>query len=177
MAGWVRTVLCGVVLVVSACDSGEKTEVPGETIEVGMSSPELARLVYDRGGRVRRCYRDALVEHPTLEGTVAVNVVVEDSGIVSSARVADTELDDVEVNRCVAESLVGGQLPPKTRDTETMQVAFEFKPGEEASPPLVLPEPAAHRTRQLVNVQVPMPKQPSGRAPSGDPPRPPTPNP
>lgn len=176
MDGWARAVFCSVVLVLPACDAGE-TEVPGETIEVGMSSPELARLVHDRGGRVRRCYRDALVEHPTLEGTVAVNVVVDDSGTVSDARIADSELENAAVNRCVAQSLLGGQLAPKDRGPEPMQVAFVFTPGEEASPPLVLPEPAAHRTRQLVNVQVPMPKQPSNRPPSGDPPSPPTPNP
>lgn len=176
MDGWLKAVLCSGVLVLPACDAGE-TEVPGETIEVGMSSPELARLVYNRGGRVRRCYRDALIEHPTLEGTVAINVVIDDAGTVSSARVAESELDDVEVNRCLTQSLLGGQVLPKERGPEPMQVAFEFTPGEEASPPLVLPEPSAHRTRQLVNVQVPMPKQPSSRPPSGDPPSPPTPNP
>lgn len=176
MDGWVKGVLCSVVLVLPACDDVE-TEVPGETIDVGMSSPELARLVHDRGGRVRRCYRDALVEHPTLEGTVAVNVVVDDSGTVSDARIADSELDDAAVNRCVAESLVGGQLAAKERGPEPMRVAFEFTPGEEASPPLVLPEPTAHRTRQLVNVQVPIPKQPSSQPPGSDPPSPPTPTP
>ena len=140
-----------------ACERGE-TEHPTESIEVGMSTPGLARLVYNRSGRVQRCYREGLQEQPTLTGVVSVALVAGDDGVVETARVLDDGMANDAVSRCVAGSLVGGQLEHHPQGP--MVLAFEFSPGEGTVPPMVLPEPAAHRTAQLVNVPVPGPKRP-----------------
>lgn len=141
-----------------------------------MSSASLARLVHDRGGRVRRCYRDGLADAPQLQGELGLALVVDDAGVVSEARVVDDGLEDAAVGRCVAEALVGGRLEPRPRP-EPLLLAFAFAPGEDPEPPLVLPEPAPHRTRQVVAVQLPMPKQTGPQQPRRDPPTPPAPAP
>ncbi len=176
MDGWIKVMLGGVLMATPACERGE-TEVPGETIEIGMSTPDLARLAHDRSGRVRRCYRDGLAEHPALEGEVTVAIVVGDDGVVERSQVVADQLANETVARCVANSLLGAQLEGKPRSPTPLHLAFAFSPGEGPTPPLALPEPVAHQPRQVVSVQVPMPKQPSRGQPRRDPPGPPAPAP
>lgn len=174
VVGWKVVVVAG-LFSLPACQRGE-TKHPAETIEVDMSTPGLARLVHGRGGRVQRCYREGLAEQPKLTGVVSVALVAGDDGVVEAARVVDDDLANEAVSDCVAQSLVGGQLGAHPQGP--MMLAFEFSPGEGPVPPMVLPEPAAHKSAQLVNVQVPAPKQAipgTPRRPDPPTPAPPTP--
>ncbi len=77
----------------------------------------------------RGCYQRQLQRTPNLQGTVTVEFVVDDVGVVDRARVASSSLGNAKVEQCIVQNLEGSQFPVPRGGTVVVTYPFNFTRG------------------------------------------------
>jgi hypothetical protein len=105
--------------------------VKAATTISGKLPPEvIQRVVQKQFPRIRKCYADGLRDNPMLEGRMAVRLVIEKDGSVSSASDAGSTMPDRNVSRCVLRTFHELHFPePEGGGLLTLVYPIAFDPG------------------------------------------------
>jgi hypothetical protein len=96
-----------------------------ELVSVGSLDREaIRRVIQASNARVRGCYERGLTRNPELSGKVTLELVIATTGKVSSSRVSSSDLDDREVEDCLAD--VGQSLTFPRPKGGSVRVAYPF---------------------------------------------------
>ncbi len=98
------------------------------TIEGGLPSEVVQRVVRQSYGRYRMCYEQGLARNPNLAGRVAVAFVIGPGGAVESASPKGSDLPDAEVVGCVVGSFRGLDFPSPEYGRVTVVYPILFAP-------------------------------------------------
>ena len=97
--------------------------IAAPTVSGNLDGAIIKRYVKRRIAQVQYCYEKALLQNPTLAGTVTTQFVIVATGAVSTATA--TGLGDKEVEACVAQVLRGIEFP-KVEGGGVIQVNYPF---------------------------------------------------
>lgn len=90
----------------------------------------IRRIVRAHINEVRYCYNQGLARDPDMAGRVAVQFTITDAGKVSDSDVADTTLDDEDVEKCIAKAVKRWKFPkPASGGTVVVKYPFVLEPG------------------------------------------------
>jgi len=100
-----------------------------DPVIVGPLGQALVEAVLQRQrGRLRACCRRATQGQP--RGRVVIKFIVDRDGSVSSAGVEHSNLNEPEVERCLAQQIGGIRFPaPRGGNMATVSFPFVFSPG------------------------------------------------
>jgi TonB family protein len=97
-----------------------------EPLVMGSLDKELIRqVIRSHIGQIRYCYESQLTRFPKLNGKVAVNFVISANGTVASSRVAQSTVDNAELETCVA-GRVRTWVFPKPKGGGVVIVTYPF---------------------------------------------------
>ncbi|MCC6335023.1 MAG: TonB family protein [Myxococcales bacterium] len=85
----------------------------------GLDSATVTRLVKQHQREVFGCYEKALERAPGLKGMVRVAFVVDDQGAVKDARIDETDLDDMELQKCITRAIRTWRFQPPAGGADT----------------------------------------------------------
>jgi len=94
----------------------------------GSASSALTSALSARAATSRTCYERALRTNETLQGKMVVQVRVDPTGRVCSARVAEDGVGSQEVSSCVLGSFRGAKFPAPTGGCLDVNVPMSFVP-------------------------------------------------
>lgn len=80
-------------------------------VEGGLDQDQINSVVQSHLGQVVNCYEQGLQSKPNMRGRVAVYFVINPSGSVSTARVANSSVDSGRVENCIVSKLRGWKFP------------------------------------------------------------------
>ena len=75
------------------------------------------------------CYQRQLQRTPSLQGTITVEFIIEEDGLVERARVASSSLNNAQVEQCIIQNLRGSQFPTPRGGTVVVTYPFNFTRG------------------------------------------------
>ncbi len=104
-----------------------------EPMVMGSLDKELIRQVIRRNaGQIRYCYESQLTKYPKLGGKLAIKFVITASGTVASSTVAQSSVNNAEMETCVAGRVRTWQFPkPKGGGVVIVTYPFVFKQSGE----------------------------------------------
>ena len=78
--------------------------------------------------KIRYCYENGLAKNYEINGRIVVEFVIQTTGKVSDSKVAETTMNDSDVEKCVAEQVGKVQFPaPKDKGTVVVKYPFVFR--------------------------------------------------
>jgi TonB family protein len=87
---------------------------------------ELIRQVIHRNrNQIRYCYEAQLTRYPKLNGKVAIKFIITAQGTVSSSQVAQTTVNNSELEQCIAGRVQTWQFP-KPKGGGVVIVTYPF---------------------------------------------------
>ena len=119
----------------------------GSTQVNGRLPPEIIqRIVRQNFGRFRACYEEGLRRRgPTLSGRIATKFVIGRDGVVRDVALAESDMNDHDVESCVTKAFGGLQFPVPEGGIVTVVYPFAFRPpgaeDDEPPPRSLLPSP------------------------------------
>ncbi len=107
------------------------TMTAGKPIINGALDPEIIRrIVREHAGQVRYCYESELVRTPGLIGKIVMRWVINGDGRVMQAQVAETQMQNANVENCLATKIKTWAFPkPKGGGMVVVNYPFVFKQG------------------------------------------------
>ena len=75
------------------------------------------------------CYQRQLQRTPSLQGTITVEFVIEEDGLVERARISSSSLNNEQVEQCIIQNLEGSQFPTPRGGTVVVTYPFNFTRG------------------------------------------------
>ena len=90
----------------------------------------IQRIVRQNWGRFRLCYENGLRTNPKLQGTVKVEMVIDRSGSVSSAKDKGSDLPDSGVVGCVVRGFGNLSFPQPASGIVTVVYPLIMSPGQ-----------------------------------------------
>ena len=100
-----------------------------EKKEPGLSKTEIMVVVKAHMVRVKDCYARALAKNSALKGTVVVAWTVQPDGRVFGARVAESTMNNSDVETCIVGEVASWTFPKSASKTEVNKFPFVFKGG------------------------------------------------
>lgn len=102
---------------------------PGRLILQGaLSKEEIARVVRMHWYQIRYCYESELRANPKLAGKIVVRWVIEGTGYVQTASVAETTMNNERVENCIARRVRRWKFPqPKGGGIVVVNYPFLFQ--------------------------------------------------
>ena len=91
----------------------------------GLDRDQIAAVVAQNSSQVRFCYEQGLRENPGLAGRVTIDFVIGGNGLVQSARVSATSLNDSQVENCIVQRLKSWKFPVPDGGVE-VKVSYPF---------------------------------------------------
>ncbi|MCX7674839.1 MAG: TonB family protein, partial [Bdellovibrionaceae bacterium] len=91
----------------------------------GLDRDQIAAVVAQNSSQVRFCYEQGLQENPGLAGRVTVDFVIGGNGLVKSARVSSSTLNDSSVENCIVQRLRSWKFPVPDGGVD-VQVSYPF---------------------------------------------------
>ena len=88
-----------------------------------LAKNNVASVIHASLDKVRACYKRALGNDPTLSGKVVVTFKIRKTGIVASARIASSTLNNLAAENCIVKVIK--QLKFPASDTEPI-VTYPF---------------------------------------------------
>lgn len=86
--------------------------VPGKTTVVGaLSREEIERVIKRHENEILFCYKTELNKDPNLYGKVAVNFTIDGSGAIADAQVAQTTMNNNNVEQCMLSRIRRWRFP------------------------------------------------------------------
>ena len=103
----------------------------GNPIIYGSLDKEIIRrIVREHQGEIRYCYTKELARNPGLGGKISMKWVIDGSGRVKSAKVANSQMKSKSVERCIASRIRRWKFPkPKGGGIVVVTYPFVFKKG------------------------------------------------
>ena len=100
-----------------------------EPTVMGSLDKELIRkVIHANRGQIRYCYESQLTRNPKLNGKVAIKFIISAQGTVASASVAQSTVNNAELEACVAGRVHGWQFPkPKGGGVVVVTYPFIFQ--------------------------------------------------
>lgn len=80
-------------------------------VEGALDREVIRRVVRRHREQARACYERSLLEDPDLAGKITVNWVISHEGKVISSTIAETTMDDRDVERCLADAIKRWRFP------------------------------------------------------------------
>ncbi len=108
-------------------DPAEPT--PMMIVDAEAKARAIASIVRANFGRFRVCYERGLYTNPTLQGRVAVKLVIDSSGAVAVASDGGSDLPDADVVSCVVRSFANLAFPEPGSEFVTVLYPLVFTPG------------------------------------------------
>lgn len=109
----------------SADIAGDWTQA---TVEGALDRELIRRVIHANRGQIRYCYELQLGKHPQLEGKLSVRFVIGPTGAVSASSVAQSTVNDAELEACVTGRLRTWSFPtPKGAGVVVVTYPFVFK--------------------------------------------------
>ena len=94
----------------------------------GLSKEEIGAVIRRSLPRFKYCYEKRLEDHWSLSGKVVVSFAVAPSGSVATASVAETSMNDLEVEACVVKVMRTLKFPqPKNGGVVVVTYPFVFQ--------------------------------------------------
>ncbi len=104
---------------------------PEASTPSGRLPPEQIRsIVRKKYPAFRACYERGLVGNADLQGRVTVHFVIERDGHVSKAAIADTDLPNCSVARCIRQGFTELQFPEPKGGLVTVSYPIALEPGD-----------------------------------------------
>ncbi len=100
-------------------------EPGGIKADTGLTKNEIGEVIYRKRSEVRYCYEAALIRKTGLEGKVVVQFTIMASGLVKTAAVEDSSVDDPILEQCIINHLKRWKFP-KTRGGVEVGVSYPF---------------------------------------------------
>ena len=94
-----------------------------------ISAQAISKAIQRRGRTIRACYERALGRNHGLGGKVVLRFVVQESGRVSSAKVAQDTLGDSTVGACLVRNIKRWRFPQPQGGSATVEFPFIFTPA------------------------------------------------
>jgi tetratricopeptide (TPR) repeat protein len=106
--------------------------VPGNTHVIGgLTADEVGRIVRRHWNEIKDCYERDLPANPALTGRVIVYFQIGPSGDVIQAIIADTELHNPDVERCMLRNVRWWRFPnPRGHGVVNVRYPFVFRAKE-----------------------------------------------
>jgi hypothetical protein len=95
------------------------------SVRGGLGHVIIKRIVRAHINEIRGCYNRALVRDPNAHGRVLVSFTIGVDGLVTSAVVAHSELEDADAHRCMASAVRRWKFP-KSEDAGLTVVNYPF---------------------------------------------------
>lgn len=112
----------------SACATGHWS-LPGDPpLGAPLEVATLRRYVRNRIDRLQACYQSGLVERPALRGRLVLRFDVLPDGEIAATRVAEDEVGDPGVARCVVGALAAWRTPFRPPEPTSVEYPFVFGP-------------------------------------------------
>jgi hypothetical protein len=107
------------------------TMTPGMPVILGSLDSEIIRhVVREHADELRFCYASELRRTPGISGKVTMKWVINDEGKVAQAATAQTEMNNANVESCLAARIKGWVFPrPKGGGIAVVNYPFRFKPS------------------------------------------------
>ncbi len=100
----------------------------GELMGSGLTKKEVWSVISRHITEVRKCYEDAILRMPSIEGQLMVDFTIASNGRVSSANVKETTMKDVGVGKCITDRLSQWEFPqPKGSRQVSVLYPFVFR--------------------------------------------------
>lgn len=105
--------------------------IPGKTTVVGgLDKDVIAKVIRRHQGEIKYCYESELNKDPSLAGKVAVAFVIDPTGAVSDASVAETTLNNAAAERCMLSRIRRWKFPePKGGGVVSVTYPWLFSPA------------------------------------------------
>lgn len=114
---------------------GKKLEAAGPCcaatkISDGLSKDLIAKVIRRHASEVKHCYEQTLQQKPDLAGKIAVLFVIDATGAVVQADVAESTIDDAAVEACVLSRVRRWKFPePQGGGIVSVNHPWFFKPA------------------------------------------------
>ncbi|MEO5969047.1 MAG: AgmX/PglI C-terminal domain-containing protein [Bdellovibrionia bacterium] len=102
------------------------------SVEEGLTKEEVGNVIHSHVSEVRYCYESAMIKNPNIQGKLIVDFVIQgkgaNAGIIKSARINNSTLNDVSVDQCILSHLTKWKFPkPKGGVEVAVTYPFLFK--------------------------------------------------
>jgi len=94
-----------------------------------LSSADIRAVIDAKKADVKKCYEAALTRNSALAGRITVSITIGADGKVTSVRVAATNLNNTEMERCLLEILKGLVFKAPGKEVK-VSYPFTFNPGD-----------------------------------------------
>jgi hypothetical protein len=93
-----------VALLMSAC-GGPQVTIPEPKVGEGLSARKVHCVAKRHRREIRECYEERLAQVPDVAGEIMIRFYVKKDGTVNMFLVWDRNLDDVELDECIANAV------------------------------------------------------------------------
>jgi hypothetical protein len=102
------------------------------TVEEGLTKEEVGNVIHSHVSEIRYCYESAMIKNPNIQGKLIVDFVIQgkgaNAGIIRSARINNSTLNDISVDQCILSHLTKWKFPkPKGGVEVAVTYPFLFK--------------------------------------------------
>jgi TonB family protein len=103
-------------------------DIPGSTVEDGLSKDEVGKVIHSHLSEVRYCYESSMLRSPDVEGKLVLDFTIGSNGKVQTASVRESSLQDPRLDDCILRRLTKWAFPqPKGGVTVAVSYPFIFK--------------------------------------------------
>lgn len=132
-----KTILAKELTAVVAASANNKAEqasqakLPQITDKVkvtgALTEKEVAPVLANTLNHMRQCYQELVQRHPSVSGTLNINLAIAPSGQVEGAKLEESKLWDSDMRGCVSEKLFRTKFPKTTNADQYTQVAYTLR--------------------------------------------------
>lgn len=103
-------------------------DIPGSSVEDGLTKDEVGKIIHSHLSEVRYCYESSMLRNADIEGKLVLDFSIGPNGIVQSAAVRESSLKDPRLDDCILRRLTKWAFPqPKGGVTVAVSYPFIFK--------------------------------------------------
>jgi hypothetical protein len=100
-----------------------------------LAGAAVVHFIGSHAARALWCYQHALARRPSLRGRLSVRVAIGGTGKIENATIVASELDDADLERCIAGHALRGYFPAPKDGVVTVTYPLELTPARKGSPP------------------------------------------
>lgn len=107
--------------------AGSRLEIAEPMINGGLNRDIIRRKAQDHEDQIRACHARSLVGDPDLGGTVALELSVDERGVVKNVELADaTDLADEDTVDCILELVSGWSFAGEATGKASVELRFDL---------------------------------------------------
>ncbi len=101
-------------------------------VQEGLTKEEVGNIIHSHVSEIRYCYESAMIKNPDIQGKLIVDFVIQgkgaNAGVVKSAKINNSTLNDPSVDKCILSHLTKWKFPkPKGGVEVAVTYPFLFK--------------------------------------------------